>query len=64
MIKSIILQHLQGVYSVALGRSILVSGGEDSKVNFILLFDIFCMEAFSNLFPRFAFGVGNLVRSC
>ena len=35
LVKSIILRHLQGVYSVALGRSILVSGGEDSKVNFI-----------------------------
>ena len=58
LIKSIILQHLQGVYSVALGRSILVSGGEDSKVNFI-----FCMKAFFKLDPRFAFGVGNLARS-
>ena len=27
-----VLFHLQGVYSVALGRTILVSGGEDSKV--------------------------------
>ena len=38
------MQHLQGVYSVALGRSILVSGGEDSKVNlkpFILFSEAF-----------------------
>ena len=74
-----VILYLQGVYSVALGRTILVSGGEDSKVkkylvNFSLglFFSIngeyqksLILLQFDNILSisRFVFGVDDLAKN-
>ena len=60
-----VLFHLQGVYSVALGRTILVSGGEDSKVKkyHVNFSQGFFFSIKFNLFINQFFSVMNISRS-